>query len=92
MSENKTREDIISEHSPHGEYNHYYHEHAILEMLTEFSDQEKRSTVSAFLLWLDLSDWVFMAGTKEFENVRSGEIKPYDFVYDLYLQSLPKKV
>lgn len=38
-TEQMSRQDIIDMHSPHGEYDHYYHEHAILEMLSDYSKQ-----------------------------------------------------
>lgn len=39
----KSKEEILSNHSPHGEYNSYYHEHAILEMMEEYAEiREKK--------------------------------------------------
>lgn len=92
--ETKTVEEIIGGYNcfclkgEDGNIIDVYDSESVKEMLRAYADQEKRKEVSAFLLWLDLSDWVFMAGTNEFEHVLTGEIKPYDFVYDLYLLSL----
>lgn len=85
------KEQILKELFP--EWNNYLTEAGIKNMsqaMQAYADQEKRKDVAAFLLWLDLSDWVFIAGSNQFENALTGEIDNYDFVYDLYLKSLPK--
>lgn len=78
MSENKTKEEIIWEHTANDEYPGYYHESDIELMMTEFADQEKRCTAIAFHIWLDKNSVPLYSGLT------------IEQMYDLYLQSLSK--